>query len=145
MIFDNQSPYTYTKHSHPFYKKCLYVLTRDECFYVVSANLLKYSAYLNELAEENKSLGSYFYPIFLQRISGQTFQAILKYVEYLDNNCIKDTNKIIREINQILFKKKNNTNNDTNKTSNNIYLTFLETISHLQLPTKHDILSQIIE
>ena len=170
--------------------RCLYVLTGDECFYVVSANLLKYSVYLRELAEGNKSFGSYFYPIFLQKITGKTFQAILKYIEYLDinyHNCIDGYNnyndydddhnyndsheenekkcdneyqkkcdnnaylnnlnneylnnddKIIAEMNKILSKKPKKTNDKHRQ-----YFTFLETINHLQLPTKHNILTKIV-
>ena len=129
--------------------KCLYVLTRDECFYVISANILKYSKYLNELAKENKSFGTYFYPIFLQKVIGKTFQAILHYVEYLDNNCTKDTDMVVGEINDIL--SQNFKNNDIHHSSHDMftkehkhtYLTFIEAISYLELPIKHDILMKI--
>lgn len=127
-----------------FYNKCLYVLTRDECFYVVGTNLLKYSAYLNELAQKNKTIGSYFCPIFLEKIISKTFQAILKYIEYLDNNCQKDNEIIINEINDILFTTSNRQTNTPKKIDNN-YFTFAETITFLKLPIKHEILIKIAD
>ena len=58
-------------------KNVVYLLTKDDRHYVISAEKLQRSKYFNDCFEKNELFGSFMQPILLQNIKSYYFEACI--------------------------------------------------------------------
>ena len=76
----------------------IFILSKDENVHIIDPIIFKYSKYLQSLYQMNSKIGSFKYPIFLQKINSFFINYIVEYILYLESNNNNDKEKILLQL-----------------------------------------------
>jgi hypothetical protein len=74
--------YSIKKDKPSYYKNNIFLLTRDNYYFIIEKMFLKRSDFFKNIFLNDKSAGSLKNPIFLQKINSEYFKIIIQYLKY---------------------------------------------------------------